>query len=165
MYKISFSAKILSFPKICCCCGTNNPAEKYRAVAKRVTGKRVIKTQSYSWSFPICIKCTGWLAADRLAKIIFFLFIITLVGCIYFFQQHMKDLFIKSICLGIVVLTFVFWRYSRTRALKIKPDSTCVNPPVRYLSWYGTVQYFAVSNFAFLQEFEKINAKKRIGSG
>jgi hypothetical protein len=45
-WEISVSARIISFPRFCCCCGRENPKETYDAAYTQWTGKRVILANS-----------------------------------------------------------------------------------------------------------------------
>jgi hypothetical protein len=166
MHKVRLSAKILTFPGKCCCCAQFGATEKYAAVATRTTGKRVVRTDSRSWSFPVCVRCLRWIAADRLATgfgTIFFLFTIGFISVAYGYRDKPKELIPNC---GIGALIFVglavLWRWSRTRSIKMKPDPSCGNPPVKYLGWQGTVHTFILSNQTFSAEFEQANVSSAL---
>lgn len=79
MYTVHVSARLLHFPRLCCCCGRPDPSEEYRASAKRTTGKKVVKTDTRSWSFPICRECLDWITIQRSANALCGLFVVLLV--------------------------------------------------------------------------------------
>ena len=53
---IQVSAKIISWPSICACCGEQANAS-FRAKAVRTTGKRVKHTTTKAWDVPYCEQC------------------------------------------------------------------------------------------------------------
>ena len=55
-YQLQVSAKILSWPRQCACCGGEANAE-LRAAASRTTGKRVQHTTTSWWHVPYCNSC------------------------------------------------------------------------------------------------------------
>src|SRR5262249_48656717 len=65
-FEIRVSANLLTFPRMCCCCGrTNQPGTTYIAHSTRTTGVRVIRHQTKKWSFPLCEECDDWIRAVR----------------------------------------------------------------------------------------------------
>src|SRR5262249_22120958 len=74
MYVVKVSARILPLPHLFFLCGRANGPREYRASATRTTGKKVIKTDTRTWAFPICGSCLGWIAVQRLATMLCWLF-------------------------------------------------------------------------------------------
>lgn len=58
MVKVEISAKVISWPKVCACCCRDS--DTHIVVSHtRVTGERVIRSQTKSWEVPYCQKCLG----------------------------------------------------------------------------------------------------------
>ena len=165
MRKIKLSARLLAFPKQCCCCNAMFPSDEYVASAIRTKGKRVIATTTRSWAFPICKKCHSWIRADEVAsKMRMVLLFSIVIACIVPLLKNEKSdvLLFWGIPLGFVIGIFTIWLRSRRHARAIKPAATCCNPPVIFLGWDGTVMNFLLENEDFLIEFEKLNTDKVI---
>ena len=65
---------ITSLPPLCCCAGSR-PTEEFHATASRTTGKRVVRTDSRSWTFPICADCLDWIEVQQAATTLLYVFI------------------------------------------------------------------------------------------
>ena len=67
--RVQISARLIRWPEQCACClGRAN--EVYRATYTRVTGKKVIRTDSRWWDVPYCSSCLGHVDAASRAKAI-----------------------------------------------------------------------------------------------
>lgn len=172
MYTVKVSARLLNFPSTCCCCGSVGAKERYRASSTRRTGKRVVKTDTRAWDFPICDNCLNWISCERSARtygifVIAFLLLglcsITL-GLVDIKESIRVILLITG--MGLLVLSsllFIFWRRERAEADNVKPDPSCTTVPVVYVGWNGSVHTFLFSNTIFCDLFERANAKKIVG--
>ena len=160
MNEVKVSARILSFPSICCCCGAYNPQGEFLATATRVTGKRVIRTQSRSWGFPLCTKCEKWMHHNSsLKKSSKWFWKLLAITCI---SGFLSWIFIASIGVIMATLTLISWIIAAKKANSIKPNAICTDPPVIYESWNGSVHTFILSNSNFADCFSKSNEKKLV---
>lgn len=141
---VQLSARQITFPRMCACCG-GAPNTTYAATATRVTGKRVVRTQSASWSFPYCNHCLAhvrawpgpWGCATwALAACTCFLWLIVQ----YFLDESAK---------------------ARARQLC---GAHCTQPDaaVSYLGWNGSVQSFEIGSRFYAYELLLANPRNAI---
>jgi hypothetical protein len=167
MHEISLSAKLIRFPRRCCCCGAADAANKYEAIATRTSGKRVVRTDSRSWSFPICSQCLEWVRAKNVAKALSRFLLLVVLGMSIALYVHYSNgadsIFPEIIGVASVAALFFIWRRFRAKANHLKRNSGCRFPPVQYLGWQGTVHTFILTNSDFTTEFQHSNEKKLVG--
>jgi hypothetical protein len=160
MYQVSVSARILSFPNICCCCASPGPNGKFTAAATRVTGKRVIKTQERSWAFPICAECIEWRDAVLRGRTVL---ILTFLSSALTFYLGLENLLIFTVCLAISIGLGVAFFFMDKHSDKIKVATAASVTPVVYHEWNGSVHFFSISNKEFYEGFCSANHSKLIG--
>lgn len=136
--RISVSAKVLTMPSACVCCGS--PATQFvRASSTRVEGKRVIRTKTSAWEFPQCGSCAS--------------------------HDHEWPNASGGLLVWLVVLTFGIYLYfyvqRRRRALSMCTVA-CARPrmAVQYFGWHGTVHHFDFHSPWFVREFLVANKGK-----
>lgn len=138
--RISVSAKQLVMPSVCACCG--GASETTIAVTStRISGKRVIRTKTSEWNFPVCARCGAhdreWPTASAVEVLL-----LTILTCgiyLYFYVKRRQRAF--AMC-----------------------TSAC-SPPRRaiaYLGWFGTVHHFDVVSEVFAGAFLASSAKKLV---
>lgn len=158
---VHVSANILNFPRSCCCCALNVPTSTYYARADRTTGKRVVRTVSKAWGFPICKACEEWIAVERKARNWRSLSLILTLSLAYLlFTQQYENCVLNIIFLGLFAY---MWKIRREKANSTKPHPSCEVTPVSYLGWRGTVHSFEFSNEKAVEEFQRLNSKKLVG--
>lgn len=173
MYEVRISARLLSFPRMCCCCGGNSPDSTYTASYTRTTGKKVVKKQTKSWNFPICSGCSEWIEAVRAAQTVglgfgcaFVLGVIVLsIGIAVFLEEGPGR---TAIAVGLLMvyfsgLMFRRWRRAKVAADDLLPADVCNTTPVVYNGWDGTVHTFLFANVKFRGMFVAHNIKKVLG--
>jgi hypothetical protein len=143
--KVKVSANLINFPRACCCCGREGADKTFKALSKRTTGKRVIKTNTRTWNFPICESCDRWIQSVGLVKGMAW------VVCLLL-------LFTFAPSLLIVLPLALFLIYKQTSK---KPG--CRSKPVVYTGWQGTVHTFLIANQSFYELFTAANNKKLVG--
>jgi hypothetical protein len=159
MHRIKISAKLIKFPNLCCCCGTVQADREFNAVATRVTGKKVIRSQSKGWAFPICKRCLTWTEMQTTADALKNCFAGVLVATIIagFIAPHF------AVLGGILGFVLLFcWQGSQRASSVAKPAPACATPPVAYDGWEGTVHSFRIANAEFATRFEGANAQKLV---
>jgi hypothetical protein len=65
--RVQISARLISWPQQCACC-LGRATEVYQTSHTRVTGKKVIRTDSRSWKVPYCGNCLDHVDAEAEAK-------------------------------------------------------------------------------------------------
>lgn len=136
--RISVSARVLTMPTVCVCCG--NPAnQSVRATATRIEGKRVVRTKTSEWDFPHCAACAAhddeWPGMSGAGVV--WLTLLTFGIYLYFYLKR------------------------RQRALSMCTVA-CARPraAVRYIGWSGTVHHFDFHAPRFVREFLIANKSK-----
>jgi len=169
--QVQVSAKRLSFPPTCPCCGLQANTQ-VAITATRTTGKRVIHTTERSWTFPYCSSCLRHVAVwDAAASWM----ILTALGAMFaIFSSVAYGLLARlvpgeytglGVVGGIGGIVLGIWRFTRKRAEARKMcTSQCVVPAraVSYLGWYGTIQTFAFSSHAYAVTFAQANRSKLV---
>ncbi len=170
---VQVSARILRFPQVCCCCG-RTPDSSLVASSTRVWGKRVIRTQSKSWSFPICHRCLKHVRlydeADRQRQVA---------------QRHKQTGtaciiigILLSFCLvgipvliyGVAAVTGLATKAAQ-RAEELEDEAgghlskrcTCHNGVVIYRGWSGSIHSFAFRSESYAFAFIAANRGKVVG--
>jgi hypothetical protein len=172
VYVVQVSARLLQFPRLCCCCGRPGPSENYRASATRTTGKKVLKTDTRSWTFPICRDCLAWIAVQRAANGLWGLFIALLVcaagGGVFGLVSIREPAGVLFLLCGLALggispFAYKGWKSKQSQADAIKPNPDCSTVPVVYVAWRGSVHTFQFASVVFCEEFRRANAKKVLG--
>ena len=138
--QVQVSARKLSFPRQCACCGAP-PQIEYRVTAVRVTGKRVVRTQSASWPIPYCQNCLrhASLWPKPWGGLTWALALIT--------------------CFLWVPIQLLLDASARTSARNLCSSNCCTAAPaVIYLGWNGTVESFDFTSIPFAFEFILANS-------
>ena len=169
MYCVRVSARLLHFPDVCCCCGCSGADNRFQAVATRTTGKKVVRTDSRSWSFPLCGDCERWIRQQQVADIahawfmgLVVLAILGVVGGVALLPRPSGGVAIFLGVLAGAIVPFVYknWQQCQEAANRVKPARHCVTEPVIYEGWQGTVHTFYFSCHEFTERFQAGNARK-----
>ena len=172
MYVVQVSARLLHFPRLCCGCGSPGPSEGYGASATRTSGKKVVKTDTRTWTFPICGDCLEWIAiqgsANTLRGLFIGLLVCSVTGVMIGFASIREPVGILFLLCGVALggispFAYKGWRRKQSLADGIKPDPDCSLKPVVYVEWSGSVHTFRFANLVFCEQFERANAKKLLG--
>ena len=135
MYCIEISARIIRWPHVCaCCCQTANSTIQISST--RVTGKKVIRTQTKSWDIPFCRQCLAHVKASaELETFSMFVFhgsvSIGLIGAgvtLLFFAMFYQTAWLgTALCLlsaamtvGILIATYSYYQEKYERANRFK---------------------------------------------
>jgi hypothetical protein len=131
----------MSFPHLCACCGAP-PETQYSASYTRVTGKRVIRTQTATWNFPYCNNCIAHVRAwpEPWSGVTWFLVLIT--------------------CFLWIPVQLLLDAAARGRSRQLCCQS-CTQPSaaVAYLGWNGSVESFDIAAPVFAFEFALANSR------
>lgn len=170
---VQVSARILHFPPLCCCCGTSSGVtEHFRASSTRTTGKKVIKTDTRSWTFPLCVPCRRWIGVQKTATALLGLFValilLGILGVAVGINSIHKPAGVGYLAAGVVLLLLsplacLGWLSKQKQADAIRPAPECAVAPVKYLGWHGSVHTFHFTNHAYCQRFQVANANKLLG--
>jgi hypothetical protein len=163
-YECKVSAKILSWPGQCACCG--EAAESHvRAAASRTTGTRVKKTTTSSWDVPYCVACLGHASEYKSADT--WLTVGAIVGLLTAILIGLTSSNVPiGLLLGLAFFAGCTYLYRRAQgSAKSLMKSACCTPAfaVQYSGWYGTVHTFHFESRSYAEQFISANAKKVLG--
>jgi hypothetical protein len=174
MWTVQASARLLHMPPTCCCCASSVGTRKFVAASTRTKGKRVIRTDTRQWSFPICESCMRWIrahhAANRSRSFMVGLSIAVVVCVLIIFSAGSQNNFGVAFLAGVasvaaaggMVFAYSAWKHNEKVATSIRPRSNCHPEPVRYVGWHGTVHTFVFSNNSFANAFATANHRKLV---
>jgi hypothetical protein len=177
MYEVRVSARLLSWPQCCVCCG-GLADTSYQAAFTRTTGKRVIKTDTRSWAVPYCSRCRGHVEKARQAKTLLATAIVlgTLGGLLAVWKIAGGDSHsptVTDILVGVVVFVVgggisTGLCMLRSRALAAARQLTrttcpCLGEAVAYCGWYGSVHTFLFASQGYASAFMGMNRSKLVG--
>lgn len=160
-YQLQVSAKILSWPRQCACCG-GQPNGELRAAASRTTGKRVQHTTTSWWHVPYCSSCLHHKAQyDEASKWSGKGVAAGVVAWILFGWLTASGWFGFVVCVALASWGLWHQGKSQEKARKLMCE-TCSTPSaaVRYIAWHGTFHTFVFENKAYLDSFAVANSRK-----
>lgn len=170
---IEVSARLLSWPRLCACC--SRPATMdITASYTRVSGKRVIRTNTRSWPIPVCMTCaehgriysqTKGATERAIAWSVFILVGGCVLGAVVGSSGGgLNFAFVAIGVIGAIALLIVLLRSAqadRQAAQDMLQDTCCsIDYPVVYQGWNGSVHSFYFRNGLYAQAFADANAKK-----
>ncbi len=168
MHRISVRGAVLTFPKMCCCCGIPKAGRRYKAQAESTgrSGDDRYHERRW-WYFPICTRCDRWIRATQASKVWFVLFIVALVlGVCAIAPWVVLGLLSKSglLCgilalgmLGFAVIAFSLWQFQRSQSLQLDPGPPCSLRPVVLRTWWRDENTFEFANTDYFHQFMKMN--------
>lgn len=185
---LCFSAHVLDMPPLCCCCARPTADATYTAYHTRWSGRKVIRSNTKYWNFPICFPCRAWVEAvdevPTLGSLGVILRIavwsaVTSIGSLLFFfgcwgaAAHWLALAISVMAAGASMCCFAFYFMEKKRlngerdkawnaAMSIRPLPSCPPLPVEYLGWQGSLRKFRFGNPAFAHAFASANHRKQV---
>lgn len=163
---VEVSASKLTIPRFCICCDSE-PDTQRAFVATRTTGKRVIKTQSKHWDFPICRTCSAhdlaWVSAANGAWVFG---ASTLALSCYGLNNVSDGPGVTAVIAAVALVVFALWRFSKRRkeakALQGPNCSQNCFDDFKYLGWSGTVQSFDIPSTSYALSFMRANRSKLV---
>ena len=172
---IQVSAHLLTWPRLCACCSrpaTTDVAPSYT----RVSGKRVVRTNTRSWRVPVCATCaehssiygrTTGATARAITWGVAILVVSGVLGAVAGSSDGaINPAFVALGTIGtIAVLVMLLTRAhaDRRTAAGLLQDTCCsVAYPVVYHGWSGSVHSFHFRNGVYAQAFADANAKKML---
>lgn len=143
MFRVTVSARSIPMPSMCACCGGPSNA-RIPAVATRVKGKRVKRTEARAFEFPACSKCVAHVRAmpDKVS------YIAWAIGptLLSLFVPPLAVLMLLGWCPILLALYVVRAAWSRARR---GSSCECVRALVAYEGWYGSSHTFATESERF----------------
>jgi serine/threonine protein kinase len=170
---IQVSARILTWPTICACCSrpaTTDVAASYT----RVSGKRVVRTNTRSWRVPVCATCAEHSSiysrtTGATVRAIAWSVAVLVIACVLGAAVGNPDgginpTFVVLGAIGAVALLIVLLKRTqddqRTAEGMLQDTCCSVAYPVVYQGWSGSVHSFYFLNGVYAQAFASANAKK-----
>jgi hypothetical protein len=161
--RIDLSGHKFTFPQQCACCGAA-PQTTLSASATKKTGKRVVHTDTKSWAFPYCSKCTWHVRAAANARTMAWIISVgSLVVAAYLAfgsDQIGIGLVVAAIGIGSAI-----WLYNVLMSkAKMMCCATCaaVKTAVGYYGWQGACHMFEVVSSAYALAFMLANQTKLV---
>jgi hypothetical protein len=159
--QVDVSAKTVSFPRHCACCG-REPDAQLALSASRSRGVRVVRTTTHTWSVPYCSACIRhtqeWERATTYLTVA--LAVGAVVGAL---------LLCSSAVVGIVIFTLALAAGLGAYTLQRKHARTfcstgCAMPgrAASFLGWDGTLQSFWFAHPSFATAFMIANLNKLV---
>jgi hypothetical protein len=160
-FHFQISARLLSWPRKCACCG-GAADSSMRAAASKTTGKRVQHTKTSWWEVPYCNTCLAHNAAyESAGRWLWASLIAGVLAWIVIGQASSRGTI--GLLMGAAIAGAGFWPYSRAQdAARTQMKSTCCTPraAVRYLDWHGTFHTFVFESETYTNEFLASNGQK-----
>lgn len=160
-YQFQISARILSWPRKCACCGETADSN-VRAAASRTTGKRVQRTTTSWWEVSYCTACLAHKASYEAS--VWWLWAGLAGGILaWFFVGQTSSSGTAGFLAGVAVAVASLWPYDKAKAAaKAQMKYSCCTPKaaVRYLEWHGTFHTFVFESKSYTNEFLAANGRK-----
>lgn len=148
--KVDVSAKLISIPRCCACCGDPPTVE----LAAQASKKRGNTQYTNSWSFPYCSRCAGHVAGQNTAATIL------VVGLIAAFVSMF---FVGWWSLLVVGLSIAGWVMQSNQAKAgCGPNCASSGAAVTYLGWHGTLHSFFFASRDYAAKFMSANSAKLV---
>jgi hypothetical protein len=160
-YHFQISAQILSWPRMCACCGETADSSLCVAASK-TTGTRVQHKKTSWWDVPYCATCLAhkalyesavwWLRGGLATGIVLWIFVGRTSGS-----------GIAGFIVGVITVGASFWLYGKAQsAARAQMKASCCTPTaaVRYLDWHGNFHTFVFESESYTDEFLAANSRK-----
>jgi hypothetical protein len=157
--RLYISARKLNVPRICACCGAPPDAEM-DAKHTRTTGKRVIREQTRSWTFPYCLQCIRhvemWRNVGTVAAWTMLLAVVVAVALAK--ASGGVAAAISFVLFAAIATAATARRRAKVRA-SLSPSCAVPEPAVHYLGWDGSVQGFDIASRDFAASLAQANQR------
>jgi hypothetical protein len=190
MYCVQISARIIRWPSVCACC-TQRADANVEISSTRITGKKVIHTQTKAWAIPYCRRCLVHIQAAKDLKSFSMVvghlsvalgFLGVLLAVILWVAGAILAILALAITAGLVLATFrrCHEKYQRDcrakqaqradlerRLQSLLSHSCCEREKLAasYEGWHGSVHTFLFSSSQFAGAFEQANPGKCLRGG
>jgi hypothetical protein len=160
---VEVSARKISVPFQCPCCGTDHPDGEFTASYTRTTGKRVVHSTTRGFLFPYCTSCLAhvhmWESADALS---FGLIILGIVLAIVIGIAAGGTAGVIVFCVSIPIALFLAAQRRSQAEASCAPDCVTTGPAVAYLGWSGSVSTFSFAAAMYAGRFAQRNERNLI---
>jgi hypothetical protein len=160
---VEVSARKISVPFECPCCGNEQPDGEFSATYTRTTGKRVVRETTRGFSFPCCTLCLAHVKMWQSADAITIGFVVG--GTILAVLVGIATGAVAGVVVFGLALVFGLVLASRRRQqAKANCRASCVTPSksISYLGWSGSVSSFSFSSAIYAGQFAHRNARNLI---
>lgn len=160
---VEVSARKITVPFECPCCGSDQPDGEFSATYTRTTGKRVVRETTRGFSFPCCTRCLAHVAMWQSADAITTGFVVggIVLACIVGFSAGGIA---GIVVFGLAVVAGLVLTSQRRRQAKASCGASCVTPgiSISYLGWSGSVSSFSFASAVYAGRFAQRNARNLI---
>lgn len=148
--KVDVSAKFISIPRCCACCGDTPSVE----LSARASKKRGNTQYTKSWSFPYCSRCAGHVAGQNAATTVLLVGLIAAVVVMFFVGWW---------SLVVIGLSIAGWGIQSNQAKSgCGPNCSSSGAAVTYLGWHGTLHSFFFTSRNYAAKFMAANSGKLV---
>lgn len=146
MVEVQLSGDQFAWPNRCACCGGMADA-RLNAAATRVSGTRVVHTQTNQWSVPYCQRCLAHLSPPP-----------SEFGC--------AGVLLTLVSGGLYLIVHFALASAASSRRRAFLSATCATESfaVRYLGWHGSVHRFLFASPVYAVEFARANRRKLINA-
>lgn len=156
---VEVSGQRFTFPQQCACCG-GTPNTSLSASHTKTSGKRVVKSRTWSWEFPYCTSCLAHVSAYSNAAVAGWLVAIAGIGgAVFSAFIHEVLPYVIGVAALVAMVMAVSHLQGKARAL-CSPTCAVVTRAVSYVNWHGTAHTFDIVSRNYAALFMLSNAKK-----
>jgi hypothetical protein len=160
---VKISARKLTIPPRCVCC-LADPDASFDAIYTRQRGKRVITTDTRSWTFPYCTRCVGHAKAyQSIGAGAFATWLLGVPLTIVFAVAASAVGLVLGVTTFVVASLLTSRHRNRVKAQQCTPHCASPGWAVRYLGWDGSVQAFHIESRPYAAQFARANMHKLVG--
>ena len=165
---VQISAKVLTWPQFCACCGKEPADRRLQASAMREVGVNVVRRTQQWWDVPYCDACIEHVELhERPNKWLDFGLVIASVVAGLALTKR-SEFGLAPAIVGFVLVSAFFAAVgimigasNRSRARGMMNDCCCVpGRAVYYFGWYGAMHSFAFERRDYIDSFLRLNGKK-----
>lgn len=160
---VEVSARKVSIPFECPCCGYERPDGEFSATHTRTTGKRVVRSTTREFSFPCCSRCMAHVKMWESAAAITPGFVA--VGIIVAVVVGIAAAAVAGIAVfGTALVLGRVLESNRRQQAKATCGPSCATPStsVSYLGWSGSVSSFRFASPTYAGRFANQNARSLV---
>lgn len=148
--QVDVSAKFISIPRFCVCCGDTPTID----IAAQASKKRGNTQYTNSWSFPYCSRCASHVTQANSAATILVIGIFTAFVLMFFIGWW---------SLAVLGLIIAGWKIkSNESKLSCGPNCVSSGAAVAYLGWHGTLHSFNFASRDYAAKFMAANSGKLV---
>ncbi|WP_394823165.1 hypothetical protein [Pendulispora albinea] len=158
--RIEVSGAVLTFPRLCACCG-RPPDPELVVWASRTRGVKLVHSRTKTWTFPCCAECARHMNEWYDGSVALRAFLVA-GACIAFVVLVAGGIAeALAVAAAAIALGYAARTIARRRAAALmSPQCACAWSPVQYLGWNGTLHAFFIAQHGYATAFVDANAHR-----